>query len=170
MSVVPAESSRGSSPLARGLRPWLSAVSFALGIIPARAGFTTPYSVGNPLFWDHPRSRGVYHLVSHVDSLFEGSSPLARGLRRARHRCSCEFRIIPARAGFTTHPCTSSPTARDHPRSRGVYHEHHGLTIPRQGSSPLARGLLALVRFAGRGRGIIPARAGFTKGGGGTTP
>ena len=33
-------SAAGSSPLARGLRSAAAAVAFALGIIPARAGFT----------------------------------------------------------------------------------------------------------------------------------
>jgi len=50
----------GSSPLARGLRgPWGRSGGL-LGIIPARAGFTT--STGGPAWGapDHPRSRGVY--------------------------------------------------------------------------------------------------------------
>ena len=53
-------------------------------------------------------------------------------------------------------------SARDHPRSRGVY-----LTLPSQsphatGSSPLARGLRSGGRRPNRWYGIIPARAGFT--------
>ena len=51
---------------------------------------------------------------------------------------------------------------RDHPRSRGVYHDisfqGHGFG----GSSPLARGLHGRVRRRIRPRRIIPARAGFT--------
>ena len=50
----------------------------------------------------------------------------------------------------------------DHPRSRGVY--VIGCSPPklRQGSSPLARGLLTHGQATREGWGIIPARAGFT--------
>ena len=72
-----------------------------------------------------------------------GSSPLARGLPEADWPRRREDRIIPARAGFTTAFRLPAASARDHPRSRGVYH------------APSQR--LALERR------IIPARAGFTR-------
>ena len=53
-------------------------------------------------------------------------------------------------------------SARDHPRSRGVYfprRRRHGRI---RGSSPLARGLPRAARSASTSAGIIPARAGFT--------
>ena len=50
----------GSSPLARGLRVRLSLSITRKRIIPARAGFTIQMYVGLFLYWDHPRSRGVY--------------------------------------------------------------------------------------------------------------
>ena len=71
-----------------------------------------------------------------------GSSPLARGLQAVM-------------GGLLR-------TKKDHPRSRGVY------TVPdikkrlMDGSSPLARGLLYAALEDENGRGIIPARAGFT--------
>ena len=73
--------SKGSSPLARGLRGAGRRGVAHDGIIPARAGFTPPTGWrGDPPF---------------------GSSPLARGLpcpgRGTSQRCG----IIPARAGFT---------------------------------------------------------------------
>ena len=73
---------RGSSPLARGLQERVRPHDPILGIIPARAGFTSaPTATGFPQR-DHPRSRGVY-----VGSFLParppvGSSPLARGLLR----------------------------------------------------------------------------------------
>ena len=72
--------SSGSSPLARGLQLDQVVLFAAAGIIPARAGFTEyprarPGSAG-----DHPRSRGVYKIVSPPAGLYVGSSPLARGL------------------------------------------------------------------------------------------
>ena len=72
----------------------------------------------------------------------EGSSPLARGLRRCR---------------------TGRPwVARDHPRSRGVYPGRSAATSPAPGSSPLARGLPTENFNQLADAGIIPARAGFT--------
>ena len=50
----------------------------------------------------------------------------------------------------------------DHPRSRGVYTRKIFPVESIAGSSPLARGLRSGVHYAGCGRGIIPARAGFT--------
>ena len=53
----------------------------------------------------------------------------------------------------------------DHPRSRGVY-VHVPTFVPDvSGSSPLARGLQHRVRRLELVPGIIPARAGFTRGG-----
>ena len=52
----------------------------------------------------------------------------------------------------------------DHPRSRGVYPSDHTFFIDPAGSSPLARGLRFASRDVGARPGIIPARAGFTRG------
>ena len=50
----------GSSPLARGLLgPHSAAIDF-VGIIPARAGFTSDFVLVGEDEQDHPRSRGVY--------------------------------------------------------------------------------------------------------------
>ena len=111
----------GSSPLARGLplctRPYI----LTCGIIPARAGFTsppprrgrrhgiiparagfTPPPTSRPIFGtDHPRSRGVYVCGIVCVRGYVGSSPLARGLRVFCVSFQGGGRIIPARAGFT---------------------------------------------------------------------
>ena len=173
----------GSSPLARGLLLDLLRRSIQVGIIPARAGFTSSRTPSISRRPDHPRSRGVYpgrpERVTHM----WGSSPLARGLLASvtaltsqppdhpRSRgvyglrlLPCHFgpRIIPARAGFTHRSSSHRTRYRDHPRSRGVYflltHAHNSV----MGSSPLARGLLSVDRVITTGTGIIPARAGFT--------
>ena len=136
-------SSRGSSPLARGL----------------------PRSpAGRPgLDRDHPRSRGVYRRSSGRHCLRSGSSPLARGLPPEGAAALPVYGIIPARAGFTTSVKARSLRSRDHPRSRGVYSFRCDLKSGMEGSSPLARGLLSpLLSFATKTR-IIPARAGFTR-------
>ena len=51
---------RGSSPLARGLRPPITIRPACRRIIPARAGFTGCRVGGGECCADHPRSRGVY--------------------------------------------------------------------------------------------------------------
>ena len=111
---------------------------------------------------DHPRSRGVYMLMSMPDMRVVGSSPLARGLHEQQRAGRYRRGIIPARAGFTKppRPCSSNP--RDHPRSRGVYCRLKPTRKSLRGSSPLARGLRPPDRRLHRPRRIIPARAGFT--------
>ena len=152
-------------------------------IIPARAGFTLSrgivlcttrdhprsrgvYAISPPEYRrrspDHPRSRGVYGAHSTMTSSPYGSSPLARGLRGALLRRRGLGRIIPARAGFTDLAPIGQHLSRDHPRSRGVYADASVQCCGAAGSSPLARGLPGIGVGGGRGRGIIPARAGFT--------
>ena len=133
-----------------------------LGIIPARAGFTsTPISM-RAFAWDHPRSRGVYIIaVIHIADVL-GSSPLARGLLWCYQCHAGHWGIIPARAGFTSPMNKSVQTAQDHPRSRGVYLSMITGVASAGGSSPLARGLLSGRFPMGFRCGIIPARAGFT--------
>ena len=154
--------SRGSSPLARGLPLVSELPARAIGIIPARAGFTA-HEAGRPgPGGDHPRSRGVYRTRACAWPTTRGSSPLARGLRPLRPRRRPRRRIIPARAGFTRTGPNTTNTGRDHPRSRGVYPGLNPSKLPSAGSSPLARGLLGDRGPRALPRRIIPARAGFT--------
>ena len=152
----------GSSPLARGLRTSARAALRAPRIIPARAGFTRCSCASSVSARDHPRSRGVYRIMSSTSARADGSSPLARGLPdRSQHPAGGPG-IIPARAGFTPWTSSSGSWSADHPRSRGVYNASTKASSASGGSSPLARGLL---RYESEGRspsGIIPARAGFT--------
>ena len=133
----------GSSPLARGLRNRLIGGELSLGIIPARAGFTSLFCRRRSPCRDHPRSRGVYWVVLSTPSACDGSSPLARGLLACLLDTLGLPGIIPARAGFTF--CTPGmfSRTRDHPRSRGVYLMLMMSPLSPWGSSPLARGLLS---------------------------
>ena len=136
----------GSSPLARGLPHADEPVRHRPGIIPARAGFT---------YRGHRDARSI-----------PGSSPLARGLPTGAARCRAGGGIIPARAGFTWGRGARAMRGRDHPRSRGVYSMWRYSRGEAEGSSPLARGLLGETAVPVHILGIIPARAGFTVGGG----
>ena len=134
---------RGSSPLARGLPSRSGGARPGPRIIPARAGFTSwPTRRATPST-DHPRSRGVYQT---------GAARISRRLW-----------IIPARAGFTGAPVRLPAPRADHPRSRGVYPEPLDDGVQREGSSPLARGLLGVGIVLLKPVRIIPARAGFTR-------
>ena len=73
----------GSSPLARGLQHFQTWEYGPVRIIPARAGFTVRHPGDRRRRGDHPRSRGVYVGVRRRSPRPSGSSPLARGLRRA---------------------------------------------------------------------------------------
>ena len=112
---------------------------------------------------DHPRSRGVYSTRFLGDLPPVGSSPLARGLPRRAPESAHHVRIIPARAGFTVCGSADGGYARDHPRSRGVYPGPARAIGHAGGSSPLARGLRLNEAGVLGLRGIIPARAGFTR-------
>ena len=103
--------------------------------------------------------RGWYSLYA------SGSSPLARGLHRRPPGRRLGRRIIPARAGFTPSACRKPRSRPDHPRSRGVYPWPRRPPSSAGGSSPLARGLLTTTPPSKPVRGIIPARAGFTRSG-----
>ena len=153
----------GSSPLARGLRLPRPRGRVAAGIIPARAGFTPGILLTGWSRQDHPRSRGVYCCTILDTTRNVGSSPLARGLLVPVVHSLGHDGIIPARAGFTN--VVENPVRRqaDHPRSRGVYERMFVADWTGWGSSPLARGLPLLSDTVGGHRGIIPARAGFTR-------
>ena len=162
-SVQCGASTRGSSPLARGLRTEMNTKAAIPGIIPARAGFTWWWRWRPPGRRDHPRSRGVYAPATTGRRMTAGSSPLARGLPVHQGLAGHGDRIIPARAGFTCPPSIGRAHPPDHPRSRGVYPT---LTSPHPrstGSSPLARGLRNATSCYTHCARIIPARAGFTR-------
>ena len=154
----------GSSPLARGLPPTALTHSGRMRIIPARAGFTRPHRHHPRPVEDHPRSRGVYLVFEPVRQRRRGSSPLARGLRRAWVARTRHSGIIPARAGFTCARTWWAGSPADHPRSRGVYSRSAVGTRATGGSSPLARGLPRGAEPSRLLPRIIPARAGFTDG------
>ena len=87
------------------------------------------------------------------------------------------IRIIPARAGFTSRRSGRMSRLRDHPRSRGVYVVPEIMIEALEGSSPLARGLRAMMRWPGcwrrdhpRSRGVYVSMPRLKAASGGSSP
>ena len=152
----------GSSPLARGGLALASLCARRAGLIPARAGRTTPRTATRCRSTAHPRSRGADRNADGRPVHSVGSSPLARGGRVAGHGISRHRRLIPARAGRTGGGRVAARRRPAHPRSRGADdHARHRVQAG-HGSSPLARGGPEDHRGLADRLGLIPARAGRT--------
>ena len=93
---------------------------------------------------------------------FSGTSPLTRG--KQLRACPGHVTVgnIPAHAGKTPAPTHQSAGTREHPRSRGENGVASVASLLQQGTSPLTRGKLWLVRGSCRFGGNIPAHAGKT--------
>ena len=107
--------------------------------------------------------RGEHPFVSRRTASRRGSSPHARGAPSKHARIPRFPGIIPACAGSTGPSPRVKRFSRDHPRMRG---EHTGIINtqrPQTGSSPHARGALAILRLLCALARIIPACAGSTR-------
>ena len=71
---------RGSPPLARGVQTTRQAWDNVFRITPACAGSTLQNHLHFQIHRDHPRLRGEYYCVLHIDCELAGSPPLARGV------------------------------------------------------------------------------------------
>ena len=152
----------GSSPAARGTLVGHPAGLDRLRFIPARAGNTCRMARSSLAASVHPRPRGEHAKTSPSDSIRSGSSPPARGTRRAAAGVLRDRRFIPARAGNTSACWVAPRWATVHPRPRG---EHVGKVWGggiQIGSSPPARGTHNTIRDSMKRNRFIPARAGNT--------
>ena len=91
-----------------------------------------------------------------------GSSPRGRGKRNQPRRAHPAGRLIPARAGKTSHGPDHRLASTAHPRAGGENDHENILTIPQKGSSPRGRGKRRMVLTTGWPVRLIPARAGKT--------
>ena len=112
----------------------------------------------------HPRSRGENEGSACGPDLLEGSSPLTRGKRDHGTVLAAAHGLIPAHAGKTTGRARPAGPMRAHPRSRGENGLWNATAIGFVGSSPLTRGKRRSGEPLRRGRGLIPAHAGKTRG------
>ena len=133
------------------------------GIIPACAGSTHDVFFLRWCGGDHPRLRGEHAKSRASLTGPKGSSPPARGARKARIAGTNDTRIIPACAGSTLHQRAQRPSSGDHPRLRGEHSAEIGPSRRHGGSSPPARGARSGAYDNSPARGIIPACAGSTR-------
>ena len=136
--------------------------AYLVRIIPARAGQTPIHVISSMVIPDHPRACGANNDATPLDMRDGGSSPRVRGKRHQQHGHKPGDRIIPARAGQTTHASYHAEPSTDHPRACGANRAFTCLCLLRFGSSPRVRGKR---HMAGRPIWpvrIIPARAGQT--------
>ena len=91
------------------------------GLIPARAGNTSPCPELPGSSRAHPRSRGEHLGEEHSGAADMGSSPLARGTQEEKLAFYEWSGLIPARAGNTVDIAAVHKPSRAHPRSRGEH-------------------------------------------------
>ena len=102
-------------------------------------------------------------MLSAVELLAAGSSPLARGTRYCVFPAEGPQRFIPARAGNTPRVGGCPGLRTVHPRSRGEHFRQGNQCRPFDGSSPLARGTHPPSNQRVTAERFIPARAGNTE-------
>ena len=92
----------------------------------------------------HPRECGGHVRPNSICAPATGSSPRVRGPRHGVGRIRLPRRFIPASAGATPMPCTSSITPSVHPRECGGHVSRATRSQTTDGSSPRVRGPLRL--------------------------
>ena len=113
-------------------------------------------------YWDHPRLRGEYFVLSVFRELIGGSPPLARGVLSLYTLRTLHNGITPACAGSTCLRYHTLSVSRDHPRLRGEYLVFIRVSRYTEGSPPLARGVPLPPEREMHSDGITPACAGST--------
>ena len=155
---------RGSSPRVRGKRRRPRGGDLARRLIPARAGKTRTGRAPARASRAHPRACGENPRAHRTRPGGHGSSPRVRGKLQTSFSLIIGVRLIPARAGKTRESKAVPAGYWAHPRACGenidcAYYPH-GET----GSSPRVRGKRGQERRRSDGGGLIPARAGKTRG------
>ena len=110
----------------------------------------------------HPRVRGEHGSGIEAYSGGRGSSPRARGTPVADEVGERHGRVIPACAGNTLAISSRALVTVGHPRVRGEHELALRQNRSRPGSSPRARGTLALGHLGVVQVRVIPACAGNT--------
>ena len=154
----------GSSPRGRGKRARFVRRIARARLIPARAGKTHHGDRGSAAHQAHPRAGGENLMNPWMRFLPAGSSPRGRGKLLLRCRQRATLRLIPARAGKTPPRARLGRLSWAHPRAGGENFRRVGDAGLRPGSSPRGRGKRRKNQFSLPSPGLIPARAGKTRG------
>ena len=151
----------GSSPRVRGKHRVGGLLGDDAGLIPARAGKTVLAALQVARCQAHPRACGENAYPVVAVRLWSGSSPRVRGKLDGGVEEGAQGGLIPARAGKTAGRTRSPETCSAHPRACG---ENGHFLRASPGSSPRVRGKRRGYRGDARAGGLIPARAGKTRG------
>ena len=152
----------GSSPRGRG-KPFRSIDNiFKVGLIPARAGKTSPTDEMPPPPAAHPRAGGENESTAAAKGISQGSSPRGRGKLRLDSVARGPAGLIPARAGKTADEMRITLPTQAHPRAGGENTPPTGALVCVTGSSPRGRGKRRPRRARTWCWRLIPARAGKT--------
>ncbi len=139
----------GSSPRARGAGEVKLGTAAGLRFIPACAGSrvaTFPTPAPRPV---HPRVHGEQRISPIWRSSIPGSSPRARGAVGSRRAYPSSKDFIPACAGSSGLYLVEAADNAVHPRVRGEQPYLPRATGTAGGSSPRARGAVALGEYLG---------------------
>ena len=153
----------GSPPRARGTHELARRKRPRIRFIPAGAGNTVWWQMGAQRQSVHPRGRGEHGVQSTRTNNAAGSSPRARGTRRAVPPELSPARFIPAGAGNTAGAAAHTLRPPVHPRGRGEHWVTTDELLEYAGSSPRARGTPEFVRPPRDRHRFIPAGAGNTR-------
>ena len=162
MARVNTPSGFGSSPRVRGKHNEFATLVGSHRIIPASAGQTHEYVLGQRAAPDHPRECGANPGSVTKPFKVSGSSPRVRGKPRIDRHVAGVPRIIPASAGQTRCASSYSGYHADHPRECGANRFRPRIKWTPTGSSPRVRGKQSPARRPCRTTRIIPASAGQT--------
>ena len=154
----------GSSPHARGTHSASVAGPVPKRFIPACAGNAHQRSWIGRSSTVHPRMRGERVVNPLFPESDIGSSPHARGTRRAARRPVAAGRFIPACAGNAGACAWWRPPQPVHPRMRGERSQKELVNVEQVGSSPHARGTRHRAQRRNFQRRFIPACAGNATG------
>ena len=152
----------GSSPRVRGKRRSRAGQDTLGGLIPARAGKTSPRGPRWSGTRAHPRACGENAMSVSSKPAIPGSSPRVRGKLRVDQEDQRWQGLIPACAGKTRCTCRPAPARRAHPRVCGENVGGRGGIHLAHGSSPRVRGKRPDGATTSRPPRLIPACAGKT--------
>ena len=153
----------GTSPRARGKHRVFDLENDKWRNIPACAGKTGCAWRPGISWAEHPRVRGENDLDSAAWRGHPGTSPRARGKRRAPRMSKVNKRNIPACAGKTCAAAPSPQPDAEHPRVRGENSGMAGFPTLTEGTSPRARGKRSFQSISPLMMRNIPACAGKTR-------